>query len=57
MTSYTAADYATLLCLAISGLNKNELIITDEELKESRRIYVLKVEGLSMHSGVDPTNN
>ena len=53
MTSYTAAGYAALLCLVVSGLNEKESIMTNEELKESRGIYVLKVEGLSIHSTVD----
>ena len=33
ITSYTAADYAALLCLVVSSLSENELIMTDEKLK------------------------
>ena len=50
LTSYTAAGYAT-------RLSEDELIMTNEELKESRGIHVLKVDDLSMHSRVDLTNN
>ena len=56
MATYTAAGYAAPLCAVVSGLDENKLIMTDEELKESKGIFVLKDEGLSMHSGVDPTN-
>ena len=54
MTIYSASSYAAPLCLVVSGLDENELIMTNEELKESKCIFVLKVEGFSMHSGVDP---
>ena len=54
--TYLASGYATPLCLVISGLNENELIMTDEELKESKGIFVLKVKGFSMHSGADSMN-
>ena len=30
MTTHTAAGYAAPLCAAVSGIDKNELIMTDE---------------------------
>ena len=56
MTNFSATACAAPLCLVVSGLSENELIMTDEELKDSHGIFVLKVEGLSMHSNTDPLN-
>ena len=56
MTTYSASGYTAPLCLVVSGLNENELIMTDEELKESKGIFVLKVKEFSMHSSADPMN-
>jgi len=56
MCTYSASGYAAPLCLVVSGLDETELIMTDEELERSRGIYVMKIEGFSMHASIDPLN-
>ena len=56
MTTYVASGYAAPLCLVVSRLDKSELIMTEEELRNSSGIYVLNVEGFSMNSNIDPQN-
>ena len=56
ITTYTGTGCAAPLCAAVRGLNENELLITNEELKESKGMFVLKVEGLSAHRGVGSIN-
>ena len=53
MRTYSASGYAALLCLAVSGLDETELIITENELKQSKEIYILKVKGFSMNANID----
>ena len=56
MCTYSASGCAAPLCLVVSGLDDSELIMTDDELKKSRGMYVMKIEGFSMHSSIDPLN-
>ena len=56
MCTCSASGCATPLCLVVSGLDDSELIMTDDELKESRGTHVMKIEGFSMHSSIDPLN-
>ena len=56
ITTYSASGYTAPLCLIASDLDENKLIMTDEELKESKGIFVLKVKEFSMHSSADPMN-
>ena len=56
MCTHIASGCSAPLCLVVSGLSENELLMTDEELKESRGTFVLKIEGFSMHSNTDPLN-
>ena len=56
MCTYSASRYVAPLCLVISGLDETELIMTENELKQSKGIYILKIEGFSMHTNIDPLN-
>ena len=56
MCTLTASSCSAPLCLVVSGLDENELLMNECELKESKGILVLKIEGFSMHSSADPLN-
>ena len=52
--------HSQLLCCATllfaSHLYEIERIMTDDELKQSKGVFVLKLEGFSMYNDVDPLN-
>ena len=52
----TASEYAALLCLVVSGLSKNKLAMTDEELKNLKGIYMIEIEGFLIHLNTDSLN-
>ena len=56
MRTCSASGHAALLSLVVSGLDESELIMTDDELKDYKGMYVMKIEGFSMHSSIDPLN-
>ena len=53
MTACSSSGYSAPLCLIARGLHENELMMTDEELKESKGVFALKVKGFSMRSSAD----
>ena len=57
MRTCSASGLPIALCLVVSRLDKNELIMPDLELKESKGVFLLEIEGFSMHSNIDLLNN
>ena len=46
-----ASGIAAPICLNVSGLVKNKLTMTDEQLSASKGIFALKVQGLTVSGG------
>ena len=56
MCTNSAIRRAAPLCLVASCLDESELIMTNDELKESKGTRVVKIEGFSAHSSMDLLN-
>ena len=53
-TTRRASGISGLIFIIISSLNKKELLMLDNELKSSRGIFVMKVEGLTTTGATNP---
>ena len=53
-TTHGASSMSGPMCIAISGLDETELIMSDEELKNRRGIFVLKVQGFTVAGYANP---
>ena len=56
MCTCSVSSLSAPLCLVVSCLDETELVMTNEDLKNSQGMFVLKIEGFSVHSNVDPLN-
>ena len=54
MYAHSASSRDAPLLLVPSGLDESELIMADDESKEPRGARVVKFEGFSEHSRMDP---
>ena len=55
--AFSARGAAVPVFATVSGLNKNKLIISEEELSNYKGRYVMCIRGLSAHSATDQLKN
>ena len=56
MHTFSSSGQPAPLCLVASGLDETELIMTDDELEQSRGIHVMQIEGFYVHASMDTLN-